>query len=162
MRCKEAQDQKTNSQVTRGDTSDLVCLCPVLHLVQAVPCRPLNKSACASRRPMAGSPVISSKTSSIKLLLGILPADRGDVGQTLRDLYLGANRPNSSRAPFALIAPGLPPGWGDQDLWQAWPRAQADDLLKSGEGACGLRPLVVLSQVANGKTPWPRLPRPKG
>ena len=127
----EASDQKTNSQVTR-DTSNSTL--QAQSLSYTYPGSPMPTIKQVSLQLQEGQwlgltgVTGAGKTSLIKLLLGILPADRGRlVGPDAEDLawvpqqaqlFKGTIRSN------LLLAQDQA---SDQDLWQALALAQADD-----------------------------------
>lgn len=134
----EASDQKTNSQVTR-DTSNSTL--QAQSLSYTYPGSPMPTIKQVSLQLQEGQwlgltgVTGAGKTSLIKLLLGILPADRGRlVGPDAEDLawvpqqaqlFKGTIRSN------LLLAQDQA---SDQDLWQALALAQADDFVAEKGG----------------------------
>lgn len=134
----EASDQKTNSQVTR-DTSNSTW--QAQSLSYTYPGSPMPTIKQVSLQLQEGQwlgltgVTGAGKTSLIKLLLGILPADRGRlVGPDAEDLawvpqqaqlFKGTIRSN------LLLAQDQA---SDQDLWQALALAQADDFVAEKGG----------------------------
>ena len=134
----EASDQKTNSQVTR-DTSNSTL--QAQSLSYTYPGSPMPTIKQVSLQLQEGQwlgltgVTGAGKTSLIKLLLGILPADRGRlVGPDAEDLawvpqqaqlFKGTIRSN------LLLAQDQT---SDQDLWQALALAQADDFVAEKGG----------------------------
>ena len=134
----EASDQKTNSQVTR-DTSNSTW--QAQSLSYTYPGSPMPTIKQVSLQVQEGQwlgltgVTGAGKTSLIKLLLGILPADRGRlVGPDAEDLawvpqqaqlFKGTIRSN------LLLAQDQA---SDQDLWQALVLAQADDFVAEKGG----------------------------
>ena len=134
----EASDQKTNSQVTR-DTSNSTW--QAQSLSYTYPGSPMPTIKQVSLQLQEGQWLDltgvtgAGKTSLIKLLLGILPADRGRlVGPDAEDLawvpqqaqlFKGTIRSN------LLLAQDQA---SDQDLWQALALAQADDFVAEKGG----------------------------
>lgn len=134
----EASDQKTNSQVTR-DTSNSTW--QAQSLSYTYPGSPMPTIKQVSLQLQEGQwlgltgVTGAGKTSLIKLLLGILPADRGRlVGTDAEDLawvpqqaqlFKGTIRSN------LLLAQDQA---SDQDLWQALALAQADDFVAEKGG----------------------------
>ncbi len=134
----EASDQKTNSQVTR-DTSNSTW--QAQSLTYTYPGSPMPTIKQVSLQLQEGQwlgltgVTGAGKTSLIKLLLGILPADRGRlVGPDAEDLawvpqqaqlFKGTIRSN------LLLAQDQA---SDQDLWQALALAQADDFVAEKGG----------------------------
>ena len=134
----EASDQKTNSQVTR-DTSNSTWQAQSLSYTYPGSPMPIIKQVSLQLQEgqwlgLAGV-TGAGKTSLIKLLLGILPADRGRlVGPDAEDLawvpqqaqlFKGTIRSN------LLLAQDQA---SDQDLWQALALAQADDFVAEKGG----------------------------
>ena len=134
----EASDQKINSQVTR-DTSNSTW--QAQSLSYTYPGSPMPTIKQVSLQLQEGQwlgltgVTGAGKTSLIKLLLGILPADRGRlVGPDAEDLawvpqqaqlFKGTIRSN------LLLAQDQA---SDQDLWQALALAQADDFVAEKGG----------------------------
>ena len=134
----EASDQKINSQVTR-DTSNSTW--QAQSLSYTYPGSPMPTIKQVSLQLQEGQwlgltgVTGAGKTSLIKLLLGILPADQGRlVGPEAEDLawvpqqaqlFKGTIRSN------LLLAQGRA---SDQDLWQALALAQADDFVAEKGG----------------------------
>ena len=134
----EASDQKINSQVTR-DTSNSTW--HAQSLSYTYPGSPMPTIKQVSLQLQEGQwlgltgVTGAGKTSLIKLLLGILPADRGRlVGPDAEDLawvpqqaqlFKGTIRSN------LLLAQDQA---SDQDLWQALALAQADDFVAEKGG----------------------------
>ena len=134
----EASDQKTNSQVTR-DTSNSTW--QAQSLSYTYPGSPMPTIKQVSLQLQEGQwlgltgVTGAGKTSLIKLLLGILPADRGRlVGPDAEDLawvpqqaqlFKGTIRSN------LLLAQDQA---SDQDLWQALALAQAEDFVAEKGG----------------------------
>ena len=134
----EASDQKTNSQVTR-DTSNSTW--QAQSLSYTYPGSPMPTIKQVNLQLQEGQwlgltgVTGAGKTSLIKLLLGILPADRGRlVGPDAEDLawvpqqaqlFKGTIRSN------LLLAQDQA---SDQDLWQALALAQADDFVAEKGG----------------------------
>ena len=134
----EASDQKTNSQVTR-DTSNSTL--QAQSLSYTYPGSPMPTIKQVSLQLQEGQwlgltgVTGAGKTSLIKLLLGILPADRGRlVGPDAEDLawvpqqaqlFKGTIRSN------LLLAQDQA---SDQDLWQALALAQAADFVAEKGG----------------------------
>ena len=134
----EASDQKTNSQVTR-DASNSTW--QAQSLSYTYPGSPMPTIKQVSLQLQEGQwlgltgVTGAGKTSLIKLLLGILPADRGRlVGPDAEDLawvpqqaqlFKGTIRSN------LLLAQDQA---SDQDLWQALALAQADDFVAEKGG----------------------------
>ena len=134
----EASDQKTNSQVTR-DTSNSTW--QAQSLSYTYPGSPMPTIKQVSLQLQEGQwlgltgVTGAGKTSLIKLLLGILPADRGRlVGPDAEDLawvpqqaqlFKGTIRSN------LLLAQDQA---SDQDLWQALALAQAADFVAEKGG----------------------------
>lgn len=134
----EASDQKTNSQVTR-DTSNSTW--QAQSLSYTYPGSPMPTIKQVSLQLQEGQwlgltgVTGAGKTSLNKLLLGILPADRGRlVGPDAEDLawvpqqaqlFKGTIRSN------LLLAQDQA---SDQDLWQALALAQADDFVAEKGG----------------------------
>ena len=134
----ELSDQRTSSQVT-GDSSDSIWRAQ--SLTYTYPGSPMPTIKQVSLQLQEGQwlgltgVTGAGKTSLIKLLLGILPADQGSlVGQDAENLawvpqqaqlFKGTIRSN------LLLAQDKA---SDQDLWQALALAQADDFVAEKGG----------------------------
>ena len=134
----ELSDQRTSSQVT-GDSSDSIWRAQ--SLTYTYPGSPMPTIKQVSLQLQEGQwlgltgVTGAGKTSLIKLLLGILPADQGSlVGPDAEDLawvpqqaqlFKGTIRSN------LLLAQDQA---SDQDLWQALALAQADDFVAEKGG----------------------------
>ena len=134
----ELSDQRTSSQVT-GDSSDSIWRAQ--SLTYTYPGSPMPTIKQVSLQLQEGQwlgltgVTGAGKTSLIKLLLGILPADQGSlVGQDAENLawvpqqaqlFKGTVRSN------LLLAQDKA---SDQDLWQALALAQADDFVAEKGG----------------------------
>ena len=152
----EVSDQKTSSQATRGTSASTWQAQSMSYTYPGSPMPTIKQvSLQLQEGQWLGLTGVTGagKTSLIKLLLGILPADRGRlVGPDAEDLawvpqqaqlFKGTIRSN------LLLAQDQA---SDQDLWQPWPWLKPTTLLPKRAGWMPkLRPLVVISRAANGK-----------